>query len=576
MLLVVAGSVLEFAHTADTIAVQALKTTAAETTAPSGEQGSGDAIFLVHVIRDDSGKVTSGIVDFTVNINIATATNIVAVQVASGAAGQTGTAVISTDLSASNPFVHSGGTATIQKQVAVSDGALLTNILAGPDQFYLNVATQNNPGGLLRGQLAKTLALTLRTALSPLNEVPPITDLDAGGGTNITVLAALDSSGNIIWGHVIFDVNYRFVAAHDLTAMHIHHGSGSCACPVVIATSLKAGEITGTTSGTITKTVLVTGGAGLDALKGLFVAPGDYYYNLHTTDHPGGAIRGALQFTGRVVLRTDLSPNNEVPPATGSDTSATGVGTVVAYVTRNGAGQVTSGQVNFSALFQFSGATSIVGMHIHSAPAGVAGSIVIPSGVSGTSAVSVPASGVGGIFRTVNIDPGNTAGVAALNAMLATPDQFYLNLHTPVNPGGAMRGQLGVAPAVPPAINQGGIISAVNDTTLAPASPGALISIYGTNFSETSSDASGMEVPRLPITLDGTEVGIDGRQAPIIYQSPTQINVQVPFETQTGNVEVFVKRGGVYGPPVRLPVTATAPAIFVIPSGGAVLKNTDF
>ncbi|HYM09088.1 MAG TPA: hypothetical protein VEU62_00070, partial [Bryobacterales bacterium] len=82
--------------------------------------------------------------------------------------------------------------------------------------------------------------------------------------------------------------------------------------------------------------------------------------------------------------------------------------------------------------------------------------------------------------------------------------------------------------------------------------------------------------PRLPITLDGTEVGIDGRQAPVEYVSPTQINVQVPFETETGNVEVFVKRAGVYGPPVRLPVTATSPAIFVIPSGGAVLKNNDF
>ncbi|HYM11918.1 MAG TPA: CHRD domain-containing protein, partial [Bryobacterales bacterium] len=539
VVLVVTGSVLGFAHTTDTIAVQALMTTGSETTAPSGEPGSGDAILLVHVIRDDSGTITSGVMDFDVNINIASATNIVAIQVASGAAGQAGAAVINTDLSAANPFVHSGGTANIRKQVAVSDGTLLTKMLAQPDQFYLNVSTQNNPAGLLRGQLAKTISVTLRTALSPLNEAPPITNLDAGGGASITVLGALDSSGNIAWGHVNFDINYNFAVAHDLTAMHIHHGSSSCACPVVIPTNLKAGDITGATGGNITKSVLVTGGAGLDALKGLFVSPGDYYFNLHTTDHPGGAIRGTLQYTGRVLLRTDLSPNNEVPPATGSDTSATGVATVAAYVTRNGAGQVTSGTVNFSSLFQFSGATTIVGMHIHNAPAGTAGSIVIPSGVSGTSPVSI-ATGVGGIFRSVNIDPGNKDGVAALNAMLAAPDQFYLNLHTPLNPGGAMRGQLGVALTGPPAINQGGIISAVNDTTLAPASPGALITIYGANLSATSTDASGLEAPRLPITLDGTEVGIDGRQAPVEYVSPTQINVQVPFETETGNVEVFV------------------------------------
>jgi uncharacterized protein (TIGR03437 family) len=40
--------------------------------------------------------------------------------------------------------------------------------------------------------------------------------------------------------------------------------------------------------------------------------------------------------------------------------------------------------------------------------------------------------------------------------------------------------------------------------------------------------------PTAPLTLDGTSVNIDGLAAPILFISPTQINVQVPFEIAAG------------------------------------------
>lgn len=45
--------------------------------------------------------------------------------------------------------------------------------------------------------------------------------------------------------------------------------------------------------------------------------------------------------------------------------------------------------------------------------------------------------------RPTQVKPDNAAGLAALQGLLDDPNQFYINLHTPEFPGGAMRGQLG-------------------------------------------------------------------------------------------------------------------------------------
>ncbi|MDC5696638.1 CHRD domain-containing protein [Intrasporangium calvum] len=69
----------------------------------------------------------------------------------------------------------------------------------------------------------------------------------------------------------------------------------------------------------------------------------------------------------------------------------------------------------------------VVGAHIHSAPAGVNGPVVVPLGapVSGTS------SGCVAVEKSL------------AKAILKSPQAFYVNVHTTVYPGGAIRGQLG-------------------------------------------------------------------------------------------------------------------------------------
>jgi len=73
--------------------------------------------------------------------------------------------------------------------------------------------------------------------------------------------------------------------------------------------------------------------------------------------------------------------------------------------------------------FEVSGVEPLVAAHIHEAPSGVPGPVIIPLDVSGSGCEEI------------------TARLAA--QILAHPSEYYLNVHTSDFPGGALRGQLG-------------------------------------------------------------------------------------------------------------------------------------
>ncbi len=138
-----------------------------------------------------------------------------------------------------------------------------------------------------------------------------------------------------------------------------------------------------------------------------------------------------------IVLTALLSPANEVPAIANAESTGRGASQVTFAVARDSGGVVTGGTATM--YFQVTGlpgGTILRGAHIHSAVAGVNGPIVVDTGISPANTVSV-STGTGEFtFNNVAVS------AAVMNGILANPSAYYFNVHTPLNPGGVMRGQL--------------------------------------------------------------------------------------------------------------------------------------
>jgi CHRD domain len=136
-----------------------------------------------------------------------------------------------------------------------------------------------------------------------------------------------------------------------------------------------------------------------------------------------------------------LLPSNEVPAITNADASASGTMQLTMTVTRDAASVITGATYDFVVnMTGFPANTTLTGAHIHPGPAGVNGGVVVNLAIAGAE-TSLP-TGQATITKT-----GITAQVAANAASVAqnifnNPAGNYFNVHTTLNGGGAIRGQL--------------------------------------------------------------------------------------------------------------------------------------
>jgi hypothetical protein len=93
-------------------------------------------------------------IDFSVSLNSFPTTSVLtAAHIHPGAAGVNGTVLIGTGLSSSNAPSLSSGSATFTFSGVGASAANISQILANPQNFYFNVHTTANGGGVMRGQL---------------------------------------------------------------------------------------------------------------------------------------------------------------------------------------------------------------------------------------------------------------------------------------------------------------------------------------------------------------------------------------------------------------------------------------
>ena len=98
--------------------------------------------------------------------------------------------------------------------------------------------------------------------------------------------------------------------------------------------------------------------------------------------------------------------------------------------------------------------------------------------------------------------------------------------------------------------------------------PGSLVTILGENLADVTA-AAPAGADRLPGNLGGVEVYFDGKQAPLLFVSPDQINAQMPWEVNdASSVNAYVRITGRNG--VR---TSTAIAVPIIPQNPGIFAD---
>jgi uncharacterized protein (TIGR03437 family) len=130
-------------------------------------------------------------------------------------------------------------------------------------------------------------------------------------------------------------------------------------------------------------------------------------------------------------------------------------------------------------------------------------------------------------------------------------------------------------PPAQPGISPGGILNAASG--LGSIAPGSLVSVYGVNLADATYASLFENGEFVTSTPSGVSVNVNGKNAPLTYISPSQINFQLPWETPLApqTVNVAVTWNGSTSEAEAVTVTPTSPSVFLDPSTGAALSSTD-
>jgi len=136
-----------------------------------------------------------------------------------------------------------------------------------------------------------------------------------------------------------------------------------------------------------------------------------------------------------VTFQAQLLASNEVPPVSNADSNAFGNVKVVLDTSTN--------TFRFDWGVNNIASPTIILSHIHEGPAGVSGPVRVDSGIT-------PATPIAVVNGSASFSKSGISGPAdVVQRLLANPSGFYFNIHSTLNPGGVVRGQLVVQQAVP-------------------------------------------------------------------------------------------------------------------------------
>ncbi len=272
---------------------------------------------------------------------------------------------------------------------------LLEMMLMG--ELYFNIHTAENPGGEIRGQIALETDLAFHAVLSGDQENPAVIT-DASG----IAIFNLSKTGMM--------VNYNVVVSGlsgPITGAHLHLAPAGQNGSVVV-------NLTNDVNGNV-----ISGQFDPTSVTGLVddMLAGNIYINVHTAENQGGEIRGQLKFDRKLSMDAVINTDQEIPTPTGSN--ANGLG----WASLNYTMDTLFYRVQLDGL-----SGPVTGAHFHDGTFGVPGGVLI--------ALTDDVDG--------NVINGFTTGEALstenINKFLS--GGIYINVHTDLNAGGEVRGQV--------------------------------------------------------------------------------------------------------------------------------------
>lgn len=267
----------------------------------SNAGGTGSVIVLA--TRQADGGINSAQVIFDLNYQgFSEGTMFSGFHIHDGAAGVNGPVTINTGMQGGAnavPANTGGGNLHYEVEVPIENIAALRTVYGlfeSPHNYYINLHSTANPGGIIRSQLRRTDRMHFPILLQASNEVPPVTGVEASAPSAFTLYTARNGQGEVEAAVAVFDVNYRVPANTTFTGLHIHNGPAGENGPVTINTGLSGTNpvVTESGFGNIYRAVTVSTAAGLATGNSIPATPERAYMNLHTTTNPGGLVRAQL------------------------------------------------------------------------------------------------------------------------------------------------------------------------------------------------------------------------------------------------------------------------------------------
>ena len=292
--------------------------------------------------------------------------------------------------------------------------ALLRDLIKG--RLYVNVHTTANAGGEIRGQVLINNGSSAVAKMDSIQEIPAPAGLVPGKGTGSFWL---NSAGTAI--------NYSITVnglSGTLNAGHFHNAAAGVAGGVVKTLTFVNGNATGTWSSTDASQPL-TDSLMSEALKGRL------YINVHTTANAGGEIRGQVVPTTSMGFAAKLDSAQEIPSPVGA---VPGRGTAAITLGTNGVLTYDATVTGLSG--------TMTAAHFHNAAAGVAGGVVRNLAFTNNTT-----SGT-----WLSSDGSQPLTDALLRELVR--GRLYINVHTGVNAGGEIRGQVNSASFVTGVVEQ--------------------------------------------------------------------------------------------------------------------------